>query len=79
MFALIIKIEIILFLNNTSFIIKKGQKAGLIGASGWGKSTIMSLLLGFYQPSSGQIFIDGIDMKDYDLHHLRATFGVFSQ
>ena len=58
MFALIIKIDNFI-LNNTSFIIKKGQKVGLVGASGCGKSTIMSLLLGFYQPSSDRFLSMG--------------------
>lgn len=50
-----------------------------VGSSGCGKSTIFSLLQGFYQPTEGAIYIDGVNINDYDLHHLRKTFGVVSQ
>jgi ABC-type multidrug transport system fused ATPase/permease subunit len=52
---------------------------GLVGASGCGKSTIIQLLLRFYEPSEGIILIDGIDIKDYDIDALRRHFGVVSQ
>lgn len=68
-----------LVLNNFSMSIKEGQSIGLVGSSGCGKSTIFSLLLGFYYPDSGNIYIEGIDIKDYDLQHLRRSFGVVSQ
>ena len=47
-------------LNDVSFEISQGQKVGFVGSSGCGKSTILSLLLGFYTPTSGKILIDGI-------------------
>ena len=59
--------------------INKGKKTAFVGTSGCGKSTIMSLLLRFYEPENGSIIIDGIDIKDYDLHYLRNQFGVVSQ
>jgi ATP-binding cassette subfamily B (MDR/TAP) protein 1 len=59
--------------------IKEGEKAAFVGQSGSGKSTIIQLLLGFYSPTAGRILIDGINLNDYDIHHLRANFGVVSQ
>jgi ABC-type multidrug transport system fused ATPase/permease subunit len=50
-----------------------------VGPSGCGKSTIMQLLQRFYFPSEGKITIDGVDIKDYDLHYLRSKLGVVSQ
>ncbi len=52
---------------------------GLVGASGCGKSTIIQLLLRFYEPSDGVILIDGIDIKEFDINALRRHFGVVSQ
>jgi ATP-binding cassette subfamily B (MDR/TAP) protein 1 len=68
-----------LALNNINLDIKEGEKIGLVGKSGSGKSTIIQLLLGFYHPTAGKILIDGINMTDYNIHHLRANFGVVSQ
>lgn len=59
--------------------IKNGQGIGIVGSSGCGKSTIFALLLGFYSPDSGRILLEGVDIQDFDLHHLRASFGVVSQ
>jgi ABC-type multidrug transport system fused ATPase/permease subunit len=50
-----------------------------VGASGCGKSTILQLIQRFYFPSEGRILIDGVDIQDYDIHHLRASLGVVSQ
>ncbi len=66
-------------LDNVSFSVREGGKIGFVGSSGSGKSTIISLLLGFYSPNSGNIFIEGINIKDFDLHHLRSSFGIVSQ
>lgn len=51
----------------------------LAGPSGQGKSTIFNLLLGFLQPTSGQILIDGVPIKDYDIHYLREHMSVVDQ
>ena len=59
--------------------IKPGQKVAFVGPSGCGKSTIIQLLQRFYIPSSGEITIDGVDIKDYDIHYLRSRYGVVSQ
>ena len=52
---------------------------GFVGPSGCGKSTIQQLLQRFYDPSEGEILIDGVNIRDYDIHHLRASLGVVSQ
>ena len=59
--------------------IKSGQKIGFVGTSGCGKSTLFQLLQRFYDISSGEILIDGVDIKDYDIHHLRANYGMVGQ
>jgi ATP-binding cassette subfamily B (MDR/TAP) protein 1 len=68
--------EVFLDLN---FEIKEGTKVGFVGASGCGKSTIHQLLQRFCDPSVGQILIDGVDIADYDIHHLRASLGIVNQ
>jgi ABC-type multidrug transport system fused ATPase/permease subunit len=59
--------------------VKKGNKVAFVGTSGCGKSTIIQLLQRFYYPSNGLITINGIDIKDFDIHYLRSCFGVVSQ
>jgi ATP-binding cassette, subfamily B (MDR/TAP), member 1 len=59
--------------------IKVGLKVGFVGVSGCGKSTIHQLLQRFYDPCAGEILIDGINIADYDVHHLRASLGSVSQ
>ena len=66
-------------LNNCSFIINPGESVGLVGLNGSGKSTIVKLLLRFYDPQEGKILIDGIDAKQYDVIELRKIFGVLFQ
>ena len=58
-------------LRDVSFSIAAGQLVGLVGATGGGKSTIMSLLPRFYDPTSGRILLDGVDLRDYQLKALR--------
>lgn len=65
--------------SNLSLEIKVGEKIGFVGPSGCGKSTINQLLQRFYDPDQGEIFVDGENIRDYDLHHLRASLGVVSQ
>jgi len=66
-------------LNDFNLNIRPGENVGIVGPSGCGKSTLFSLLQGFYSPTHGQIMLEGIDINDYDLHHLRSSFGVVSQ
>lgn len=66
-------------LNNISFQINKGETVALVGRSGSGKSTIVSLLPRFYDISVGEIFIDSINIKNYTLKSLRNQIGYVSQ
>jgi len=66
-------------IKNISFIIEPGEKVAIIGRIGSGKSTIEKLLLGLYEPDSGQILIDGIDIKQIDPADLRKNIGYVSQ
>ena len=68
-----------LVLNNISFIIEPGKKIGLVGPSGGGKSTIIQLLERFYDVTEGEILIDDINIKNYDLYSLRKKIGLVSQ
>ncbi len=66
-------------LKDISFTLKKGKSIALVGVSGSGKSTIADLLPRFYEPISGKILIDGVDIKNYKLSDLRAQFGIVTQ
>ncbi|KAE9524995.1 hypothetical protein AGLY_015045 [Aphis glycines] len=66
-------------LNNLNFTIKPGQTVALVGSSGAGKSTIVGLLLRFYDPEAGQIYLDSIKLTDLNVHWLRDQIGVVSQ
>ncbi|MBK7600151.1 MAG: ATP-binding cassette domain-containing protein [Acidobacteria bacterium] len=56
-----------------------GERVALVGASGAGKSTIANLLLRFYQPQSGMILIDGLEIEKYQRQSLRRRIGVVMQ
>lgn len=62
-------------LNQVSFKIKRGDRVGIIGRIGSGKTTVERLLLGLYEPDSGSIWVDGIDMKQIDPADLRKSIG----
>jgi ATP-binding cassette subfamily C protein LapB len=66
-------------LKNVSFVIEPGERVAIIGRIGSGKSTIQKLILGLYEPDSGQILIDGIDIKQIDPADLRKNIGYVSQ
>ena len=66
-------------LNGFNLSIKAGEKVGLIGRSGAGKSTIVNLLLRFYEPQSGTIEIDGQNINDITQESLRAQIGLVTQ
>ena len=65
--------------ENLSFTVPVGQTVAVLGASGSGKSTILALLARFYTPDSGTITIDGVDIKDINLHTLRQNVGIVMQ
>ncbi len=66
-------------LDNISFEIKKGRMVALIGQSGSGKSTVVDLLMRFYDVDSGRITIDNTDIREFDYKQLRKMIGVVSQ
>ncbi|CAM8676561.1 ABC-type bacteriocin/lantibiotic exporters, contain an N-terminal double-glycine peptidase domain [Leclercia sp. M-A074-M] len=66
-------------LSNVSLTIQPGEKVGIIGRSGSGKSSLAKLLVGFYQPDSGNVLIDGIDARQIDVHDLRHNIGYAPQ
>ncbi|MEB9981368.1 ABC transporter ATP-binding protein, partial [Bacillus cereus] len=66
-------------LKDISFSIQKGEKVGIIGSTGSGKSTLAKLLPRLYDVDQGEICIDGIDVKTYDLQKLRASIGFVPQ
>ncbi|MFN7685006.1 MAG: ABC transporter ATP-binding protein [Oligoflexia bacterium] len=66
-------------LRDFSLHIRPGMKVGVVGHTGAGKSTLISLLLRFYEPQRGRILIDGIDLKDWDRRELRSRIGMIQQ
>tara|TARA_B100000959_G_C14839507_1_gene565407 strand:- start:159 stop:1040 length:882 start_codon:yes stop_codon:yes gene_type:complete len=66
-------------LKNINLKIKKGEMVAIVGASGTGKSTLADLFLRFYDPSSGDMKIDGVDIKDFDIASLRSKIGFVTQ
>jgi ABC-type multidrug transport system fused ATPase/permease subunit len=66
-------------LRDVSFRIKAGQTVGVVGPTGGGKSTIVSLIPRFYDPTGGKVHIDGVDIRDYKLKGLRNQIGYVLQ
>ena len=66
-------------LSNVSFKLAAGERVGLIGRIGSGKSTIEKLVLGLYKPTSGSILIDGVDVNQIDPATLRKNIGYVPQ
>jgi len=66
-------------LKDVSFHIDAGQTVALVGASGGGKTTISSLLPRFYRPTSGYIYLDGVDINELTLESLRHQIALVSQ
>lgn len=68
-----------LLLKDFSLCLRRGQTVALTGANGCGKSTVLSLLLGFYAPQEGRILADGLEYRELAMGPLRAQIGVVSQ
>lgn len=66
-------------LKNINLTIKKGQTIALVGSSGAGKSTLADLVPRFHDVTEGELLVDGVNIKDYTLHSIRAQMGVVTQ
>ena len=66
-------------LEGLNLVIEPGKKVALVGESGCGKSTTVNLIERLYEAHSGQVLIDGVDIKEYDLHYLRSMIGYVQQ
>jgi subfamily B ATP-binding cassette protein MsbA len=66
-------------LRNVSFEVRPGKVVALVGPSGAGKTTLVDLVTRFYDPTSGRIAIDGVDLRDYSLKTLRSNLGIVAQ
>jgi len=66
-------------LSDFNFSLAPGERVALIGENGQGKTTIVKLITRLYDPSEGQILLDGIDLREYDLKNLHAEIGVIFQ
>ena len=66
-------------LKNISFTLQKGETVGIIGGTGSGKSTLVNLVPRFYDTSEGNVFVDGVNVKDYSFKQLRHTMGIVPQ
>lgn len=65
--------------KDISFSVKKGQTVGILGSTGAGKSTIMNLLCRFVDATSGEVLVDGVNVKDWNLYDLRNNIGMAMQ
>lgn len=63
-------------LRGLSLTIEPNESVALVGESGCGKSTFVNLMMRFYDPDFGQILLDGIDIKEYNLHDLRNAIAL---
>jgi ATP-binding cassette subfamily B protein len=68
-----------LILNNINFRIETGERIALVGENGQGKTTLVKLLSRLYDPTSGVILLDGVDLRDYDVDDLHREIGVIFQ
>jgi ATP-binding cassette, subfamily B, bacterial len=68
-----------LVLNDLNFVLRPGERVALIGENGEGKTTIVKLLTRLYDPISGRILLDGVDLREYDLDDLYKEIGVIFQ
>jgi len=67
------------FIKDLNLSVKKGQKIAIVGPTGCGKTTLINLLMRFYDVDSGSISVDGMDIRDITRHSLRSSFGMVLQ
>ncbi len=65
--------------RHLSFTLRPAEKIALVGENGAGKTTLVKLLARLYDPAEGRILLDGVDLREYDLHELRTNIGVIFQ
>ncbi len=68
-----------LALRNINLVIRPGEKVGIIGRSGSGKSSLAKLLVGLYQPDEGSLLVDGVDIRQIDVSEVRHNIGYVAQ
>ncbi len=68
-----------IILNNVNFRLNQGERIALVGANGQGKTTFVKLMARLYEPTSGRILLDGVDLRDYKLEDLQREIGVIFQ
>jgi subfamily B ATP-binding cassette protein MsbA len=68
-----------LVLHNVTLTIERGKTTALVGASGAGKTTLADLIPRFYDPTHGNVLLDGIDLRDFDIHSVRRRLAIVSQ
>ncbi|MFM2092241.1 MAG: efflux transporter [Planctomycetota bacterium] len=66
-------------LRDVSFALEPGQRIGVVGPTGAGKSTLVGLILGLYRPQRGRVLVDGVPVEDHDRDALRRRFGLVPQ
>jgi ATP-binding cassette, subfamily B, bacterial MsbA len=66
-------------LRDVTVTVKRGQTVALVGPSGGGKSTLMDLVIRLYDPTRGGIYLDGVDIREFDLESYRSLFGIVTQ
>jgi ATP-binding cassette subfamily B protein len=66
-------------LRDVSFEVRPGERVGIVGATGAGKSTLINLLLRFYDVTRGRVLVDGVDVREMDLKPLRGLFSLVLQ
>ncbi|MEW8956739.1 ABC transporter ATP-binding protein [Clostridium sp.] len=71
--------EDVILINDMNIDVKKGQTIAIVGPTGAGKTTLINLLMRFYEINSGKITVDGVDIRDIKREHLRHMFGMVLQ
>lgn len=68
-----------MIIKNFNLVVKPGEKVAIVGPTGAGKTTLVKLLMNFYKLNKGNIIVDGMNIKDYDVYSMRKNFGMVLQ